>query len=106
MTGWPARRMADQATSVNVMSQCSPTGWRTGRSSWRRRCVPTRHVFEYAVLRFVPRVDREEFLNVGVVLFAPTAPFLGARAHLDAARARALDASSDLAAVQAQLEAV
>jgi hypothetical protein len=48
--------------------------------------VPTRSSFDYAVLRVVPRVDREEFLNIGVILFCLEKRFLGARVHIDSAR--------------------
>jgi hypothetical protein len=62
--------------------------------------------FEYAVLRVVPRVDRGEFINAGVVLYCRAERFLGARVHLDPARLRALDPDADLEALQAHLEAV
>lgn len=39
--------------------------------------MPGKHLFEYSVIRFVPRVEREEFLNVGVVLYCPSLKFLG-----------------------------
>jgi hypothetical protein len=62
--------------------------------------------FEYAVLRVVPRVDRGEFINAGVVLYCRAERFLGARVHLDPARLRALDPDADLEALRAHLEAV
>jgi Protein of unknown function (DUF3037) len=62
--------------------------------------------FEYAVLRVVPRVERGEFINAGVVLYCQADGFLGARVHLDADRLMALDPGVDLEAVQAHLEAV
>jgi Protein of unknown function (DUF3037) len=62
--------------------------------------------FEYAVLRVVPRVDRGEFINAGVVLYCRAERFLGARMHLDPARLRALDPEADLEALGAHLEAV
>ncbi len=62
--------------------------------------------FEYAVLRVVPRVERGEFINAGVVLYCQAERFLGARIHLDAARLKALDPDADLEAVKAHLEAV
>ena len=46
--------------------------------------------FEYALLRVVPRVEREEFVNVGVVLFSQSAGFLGAACHVDEDRLRAI----------------
>jgi hypothetical protein len=47
--------------------------------------------YEYVVLRCVPRVDREEFVNVGVVLHCQGADFLRAAWHVDASRLLALD---------------
>ena len=51
---------------------------------------PLRDPFAYAVLRVVPRVERGEFLNAGVVLFCRTRRFLAARTGLDRARLAAL----------------
>ncbi|TDH21479.1 DUF3037 domain-containing protein [Segetibacter sp. 3557_3] len=45
-----------------------------------------RHLFEYAVIRFMPRVEREEFLNVGIILFCASERFLQTRFHLDPSR--------------------
>ena len=42
--------------------------------------------FDYAIIRVVPRVEREEFLNVGAIVFSPTERFLCARIEFDAAR--------------------
>jgi DUF3037 family protein len=61
--------------------------------------------FEYAVLKVVPRVERGECINAGVVLYCQAERFLGARVHLDPARLRALDPGADLEAVRAHLEA-
>ena len=62
--------------------------------------------FEYAVLRVVPRVERGECINAGVVLYSQAEGFLGARVHLDAGRLKALDPDANLEAVRAHLEAV
>jgi Protein of unknown function (DUF3037) len=62
--------------------------------------------FEYAILRVVPRVERGEFINAGVVLYCQADGFLGARVYLDPDRLMALDPGADLEAVQAHLEAV
>jgi hypothetical protein len=56
--------------------------------------------FEYAVLRVVPRVDRAESMNGGVLLYCQTRAFLGARVSLDADRLRALDPGADPDAVE------
>jgi hypothetical protein len=61
-------------------------------------------LFEYALLRVVPRVERGEFINAGVVLYCQDAKFLDARVHLDPERLRALDPSLDPEIVQAHLE--
>ena len=62
--------------------------------------------FEYAVLRVVPRVERGEFINAGVVLYCQDDGFLGARVYLDPDRLMALDPEADLEAVRAHLEAL
>jgi hypothetical protein len=61
-------------------------------------------LFEYALLRVVPRVERGEFINAGVVLYCQDARFLDARVHLDPERLRALDPNLDPEIVRAHLE--
>ncbi|MGH3716401.1 MAG: DUF3037 domain-containing protein [Micromonosporaceae bacterium] len=63
----------------------------------------TRDPFEYAVIRLIPRIERGEQVNVGVVLYCQRRDFLAARTHLDEDRVRALDPSVDLTAVHAAL---
>ena len=65
-----------------------------------------RMAFEYAVLRAVPRVDRGECLNVGVVLYCQAAEYLHVLLHLDEARLRALDPSVDVDSVRSALAGV
>ena len=62
--------------------------------------------YQYVALRCVPRVEREEFVNVGVVLFCDADDFLGSACEVDEERLRALDPEVDIAAVRAALEAV
>lgn len=62
--------------------------------------------FSYAILRVVPRVERGESLNAGVVLFARTKRFLAARAGLDEARLRALAPDADAAAIARHLDSL
>lgn len=62
--------------------------------------------FEYAVLRAVPRVDRGEFVNVGVIVYCQSEDFVGAQVHLDAERLRALDPHVDLELVSTALAGV
>lgn len=68
--------------------------------------MPALDVFEYTVLRLVPLVEREEFLNVGVVLFCKGRRFLEARVAVDEGRARAFAPTVDLEEVRRHLEAV
>lgn len=66
----------------------------------------TRLVFEYALLRAVPRVERGESVNVGVLLYCQAADFLQAAVHVDGPRLQALDLAVDLEAVRGAAEAV
>ena len=63
-------------------------------------------VYEYAILRAVPRLDRGEVLNVGVVLFCQPRDFLDCAVHVDPARLHALDPATDAAGVAAAAAAV
>ena len=62
--------------------------------------------FDYAVLRVVPRVEREEFLNAGVVVWCLAQDYLAARVALDVDRLKALDPAADVEAIATHLEAV
>ncbi len=66
----------------------------------------TRSPFSYAILRVVPRVERGERLNAGVILFCRQLQFLGARVGLDERRLAALAAGVSAADVRAHLEAL
>jgi hypothetical protein len=65
-----------------------------------------RVAYQYVVLRCVPRPEREEFVNVGVVLYAQGTDFLAAAWNVDRDRLRALDSRLDLDQVCAGLEFV
>ncbi|MGW0996437.1 DUF3037 domain-containing protein [Streptomyces sp. NPDC002520] len=65
-----------------------------------------RDVFEYALLRVVPRVERGECINAGVVVYCRAQAYVGARTHLDEARLLALDPEADVAGVRAALGAI
>jgi hypothetical protein len=65
--------------------------------------MPTRDFFEYAIIRLVPRVEREEFINVGVILFCRTRHYLDARIALNIERLAVQAPYLDMAAVQEQL---
>ncbi len=61
----------------------------------------TRAVFEYALVRASPRVERGECVNVGVVLYCQARDFLGVQVHVDDQRLRVLDADVDADGVRA-----
>ncbi len=61
--------------------------------------------FDYAVIRVVPRVEREEFINAGIVVFCLQQHFLEARIHIDEQRLRALWPEIDLDLVRNHVEA-
>lgn len=65
-----------------------------------------RRAFDYVIVQVVPRVDRDERLNAGVILFCPAAGYLGCRIALDERRLRALAPDLDLAGLAAQLDAI
>lgn len=62
--------------------------------------------YDYAVIRVVPRVDREEFVNVGVIISCPAKDFLEARIELDEARLLAFAPRIDMDAVRAHLASI
>jgi hypothetical protein len=66
----------------------------------------SRHGYQYVVLRCVPRVEREEFVNVGVVLYSQGADFLDAAYRVDEARLAALAPGIDAQEVRDALETV
>ena len=69
---------------------------------------PDRHpaTYDYAIVRVVPRVERGEFINVGVILSCQLRPHLEARIELDPARLHALDPQADVDAIRAHLAAI
>jgi hypothetical protein len=66
----------------------------------------TRTVFEYALLRVVPRVERGELMNAGVVVYCRARSYVAALTDLDEDRLNALDSSANAEGVRAALRAV
>lgn len=64
------------------------------------------NVFEYAALRVMPRVERGETMNVGVIVYCQARDFLACQVHMDPVRLQALDPGLDLDGVRATLAAV
>ena len=61
------------------------------------------HLYEYAIIRVVPRVEREEFINVGVVLCHWKRDFLGCKIQLDTKKLLILDPQADVEMIQLNL---
>ncbi|MEJ7739022.1 MAG: DUF3037 domain-containing protein [Chitinophagaceae bacterium] len=67
--------------------------------------MPEKHLFEYAVIRIVPRVEREEFMNVGVIVYCSAQRFLQVFFHINEERLRACCAGVDLEDLKERLNA-
>ena len=68
--------------------------------------MPDKFRYDYAVVRVVPKVDREEFINAGVIVSCPDLSFLEARIKLDESRLLALDPTVDLDLVKKHLASI
>lgn len=68
--------------------------------------MPTLHTYDYAVIRVVPRVEREEFINVGVIVSCPGAKHLEAAIEIDSARLQAFAPGLDIEGLQPWLDAI
>ena len=64
-----------------------------------------KQVYEYAFIRYVPKVEREEFLNVGVIVFCKQKRFLQVKYHIDEKRLMAFSEGSDIAELTHYLQA-
>ena len=68
--------------------------------------MPATRSYDYAVIRVVPRVERQEFVNAGVIVWCKEQDLLESRIDLDESRLRALDASVDFDAVRRHLASI
>ena len=68
--------------------------------------MPDRSTYDYAVIRVVPRVEREEFVNVGVVVSCPAIDFLDAAIEVDRARIAILDPTLDVDTLERHLASI
>lgn len=68
--------------------------------------MPERCSFNYALIRLVPRVEREEFINVGVIVYCAAQRFLRAAIELDAARLAVIAPDLNVEEVEPHLEAI
>ena len=62
--------------------------------------------YDYAIIRVVPRVEREEFVNAGVIVLCQAREFLEARIELDESRLRAIDPTPDIESIRAHLATI
>lgn len=62
-----------------------------------------KHLYEYAVIRFVPRVEREEFINIGIILFSKRAGYLKARYHINEEKLRLFSSELDTESIHDNL---
>ena len=67
--------------------------------------MPEKHLFEYAVIRVVPRVEREEFLNVGVIIFAKSLKFLQMKYEVNRQKLLNFSDKLDIAEIEEYLKA-
>ena len=67
--------------------------------------MPDHYTYDYAIIRVVPRVEREEFINVGVIVSCPALSFLEARVELDEQRLAAIDSTLDVESIKPHLAA-
>ena len=65
-----------------------------------------KHLFEYAVIRVVPRVEREEFVNAGVILYCSSQRFLKVLYKVDEEKINALCCNTDIAEIDSYLKAL
>ena len=68
--------------------------------------MPALAWYDYAIVRVMPRVERGEFINAGVIVSCASAGYLQARIELDEARLLALDPGADIAGIRAGLAAI
>lgn len=63
------------------------------------------HLYEYAVIRIVPRVEREEFINAGIIVFCKKTGFIGCAIYINETRLRCFDSEIDIDLIQQNLRA-
>jgi hypothetical protein len=68
--------------------------------------MPAPASFDYAIIRVVPRVERQEFINAGIIVLCLEKRYLDARIHLDPARLKALWPEVDIELVRKHLDAI
>ncbi|MDN3724249.1 DUF3037 domain-containing protein [Aequorivita sp. SDUM287046] len=67
--------------------------------------MPGKNLYEYAVIRLVPRVEREEFLNVGIILFSKGAKFLNCKHQIDVEKLKLFSCELEVGEIENNLKA-
>lgn len=67
--------------------------------------MPGKHLYEYAVIRLVPRVEREEFLNVGIILFSKSDKYLNCRHQIDTEKLNLFSCELEVEEIESNLKA-
>ncbi len=67
--------------------------------------MPGKHLYEYATIRLVPRVEREEFLNVGVILFSKNTGYLRCKYHIDTEKLNLFSSELEVEEIDKNLKA-
>lgn len=67
--------------------------------------MPGKHLYEYAVIRLVPRVEREEFLNVGIILFSKGTKYLNCRHQIDTEKLKLFSCELEVEEIENNLKA-
>ncbi len=98
--GKDAQRMRDEHSALAENANAE------NANAEMQHSAPRLCTFDYAIIRLVPRVEREEFLNVGAIVFCAEQGFLSSRIELDEHRVLAFAPRLDLACVQEHLETI
>lgn len=67
--------------------------------------MPGKHLYEYATIRLVPRVEREEFINIGVILLSKGANYLNCKFHLDPKKLNLFSSELDVSDITSNIDA-
>lgn len=67
--------------------------------------MPGKHLYEYAVIRLVPRVEREEFLNVGIILFSKRTKYLNCKCQIDTEKLNLFSSELEFEEIEKNLHA-
>src|SRR5687767_14312254 len=105
MTGWSHPKVLLLLNAVRYITSSYLTAWQLQQTFKTKQGMQDKKVFEYAVIRVVPRIEREEFINVGVILFCKATRYLACTWSIDEPRLSAFAPDLDIEEVRGHLEA-